>query len=325
MTRITQWLQPQLSLLDDGLALYRRHFVRFVLIAAAWFVPIAIATGLLIAGASWLQEWQVALLVLGAALVSMPLVVYLVGGLSRAAIAAAEGNVVRVREALAIPPRRAVSMGCFTVIYSLIMQVVSSALSFLCICPLWVFGVASVGVLGSAAGEGAVGSAALLLLSLIFGGVYLFAFVVGGASYSSLIYAIQPWIQEPLPFGKALERSFQLIGYRFWNNLAVWCVTAALVTAGGLVVAAAVGVFVPLPILFVLGAESSLAQAVAAVAWMIGLVLVIPPLPIWMALQYRRNLLARNGDDFEVRVQKWAQPSGGSGAQPPREHPTQIH
>jgi hypothetical protein len=304
---MTERLQPTLSLLDEGLALYRRHFVRFVLIAACWFVPVAIIAGLIAAGVSWIDELWAIVLVLAALLLSMPLVVYLLGGLSRAAVAAADGQPVRVRQALAIPARRAVSMGCFTLIYSLIMQVVSSALSFMCICPLWVFGFTFVGLLGAAAGEGAVGSAALILLSLIFGGVYLFAFVVGGASYSSLIYAIQPWVQEPLPFGKAMERSFQLIGYRFWNNLVVWCITAALVTAGGLVVAAAVGVFVPLPLLFVLGAESPIAQAVAVTAWMIGFVLVIPPLPIWMALQYRRNSLARGGEDLEARVNQWAQ------------------
>jgi hypothetical protein len=314
-------LQPILSLLDEGLALYRRHFVRFVLIAACWFVPVAIVGGLVAAGANGMDEAWLTLLLLGAVVLSMPLVVYLVGGLSRAALAAAEGRPVRVREALAIPVRRAASMGCFTVVYSLIMQVVSSALSLVCICPLWVIGVGFIGLLGSAGGESVVGSAALALVALIFGGVYLFALLVGGASYSSLIYAMQPWVQEPLPFGKAMERSFQLIGYRFWHNMAAWALSAALVAAAGLTVVVAVGVLAPLPALFVLGEESPVAQAVAVTAWMSGLVLVIPPLPIWMALLYRRNAAARSGGDLETRVQEWAQ-SGRGGAAPEESSPT---
>ena len=42
---MTETLQPILALLDEGLRLYRRNFVGFVLLTASWFVPVAIVAG----------------------------------------------------------------------------------------------------------------------------------------------------------------------------------------------------------------------------------------------------------------------------------------
>jgi len=42
-------LQPILSLLDEGIAIYRRDFLAFTLVTAIWFVPVAVASGVLIA------------------------------------------------------------------------------------------------------------------------------------------------------------------------------------------------------------------------------------------------------------------------------------
>jgi hypothetical protein len=266
---------------------------------------VAIATGLLVAAASWLDELQVVLLVAAALFLLLPLLIYLVGGLSRGAAAAADGRPVRLREALAIPPRQAAGMGCFTIVYSIVMQLVSSALSFGCICPLWFFGAAFVGVLGATGGGSALGAAALTLIGVLVSGVYLFALIVGGASYSSLVYALQPWAQEALPFGQAMERSVALIRYRFWRNAAAWGLSAVLLAAVALTVTLAVGLMAPLPVILALGDQSPVAQALSATAWLIGLVVVLPPLPIWMALLYRSNVQSRTGGDLEARVQAW--------------------
>jgi hypothetical protein len=303
-------LQTILRLLDAGLVLYRRNFVAFLLIAAGSIVPVAIVTGLLVAAADRLDELQVVLLFFGSAAALLPLLLYLVGALSRAAGMAADGP-VELRAALAIPPGRIASMGCFAVVYSIVMQVVSSALSMLCICPLWIFGVAAVGVLGAAGEESALGAAVLVLIGVLFGGVYLFVLLVGGASYSSLVYALQPWAQEGLPFGQAIERSVTMIGYRFWRNAAAWGLSAVLLAAGGMTVSLAVGLIGPLPAVLALGAESRVAQAVSASAWLLGLILVLPPLPIWMALLYRENAEARSGGDLEAKVRAWLGDSSG--------------
>src|SRR5690242_19869206 len=115
-----EYIQSILALLDQGIVLYRRNFAGFLLIAASWFVPVAIAAGLITAAASRLdQVWTVAL-TLAALLALFPLLIYLIGGLSRAATVAAEGRPVRFREAIAIHPFRAVGMGCFTIVYTLV-------------------------------------------------------------------------------------------------------------------------------------------------------------------------------------------------------------
>ncbi|HEU5011944.1 MAG TPA: hypothetical protein VFT66_05315, partial [Roseiflexaceae bacterium] len=61
----------------------------------------------------------------------------------------------------------------------------------------------------------------------------------------------------------------------------------------------------PLPLSFVLGGESPITAALSAAAWLLGLCVVLPPLPIWMALLYRRNLAARSGADLEAKIQAW--------------------
>jgi hypothetical protein len=299
-------LQPILTLLDEGIAIYRRNFTGFVLISALWFVPVAIAAGVLIAAASWLDTRLAILLGLGGLLLLFPLAIYLVGGLSRAAAAAIDGHPLRFRQALAIRPLRAAGMGCFTLVYMVIAQIVSYVISMACICPLYLVGLLFVGGISSVTGgteELTIFLGAIFLLVLVLG--YAFLLVVGGAVYSSLIYALQPWAQEARPFGETLQRSLDMVGYRFWRNLLVWCMTALLVAAVGLTVTVTIGVLLPLPLAFALGRESLIVQAITASAWLIGFVVVLPPLPIWMALFYRRNRAAREGADLDVALRGW--------------------
>lgn len=307
---MSERLQPILSLLDQGITLYRRNFLPFLLIAAAWTVPLAIVAGLLIASFYWLDQWQIIVFIFVAVLALLPALIYLVGGLSRAAVAAIEERPVRVREALSIHPLRIISMGFFSIVYLLIAQIVSSLLSLAVICPLYVAGFALVGGMASVGGSSAFGAVGLVLLGVLFTGVYGFALIIGGATYSGLVYGLQPWVQETRSFGGSLERSLNLIGYRFGYNLLIWGAAALLVAATGLTVTLTVGVVLPLPLFYFLGAESPATQAVSAVAWMIGSVFVLPPLPIWMALLYRRNVAARDAADLEARVQEWVMGNG---------------
>jgi hypothetical protein len=310
--RWAQQLQPILALLDEGLALYRRNFLGFLLVAASWFVPLAIATGFLFAADTWLSPGWVMVLAIGALVVLFPLLIYLVGGLSRAAVAAAAGRPVRFREVMAIHPLRAAGMGCFTIVYSIVAQIVSSMLSLVCVCPLYIFGFLGIGVLGTAFDN--ADSSGLILLAI---GIFLIGFygslMVAGATGGGLFYGLQPWVQETRSFGDSLGRSLALIGYRFGRNLAVWLLAALLVAAGALTVMATIGTLLPLPLIYALGDESPAVQAVAAGAWMLGLVAILPPLPIWMALMYRRNRAAYEGEDLQFKVNEWTQEQHGLG------------
>jgi hypothetical protein len=303
---MSERLQPILALLDEGIALYRRNFASFILITALWFVPVAIAAGLLIVAVSWLETGPALLLGLIGIVLLLPLTIYLIGGLSRGATAAIEGRPVRFREALAIPPLRAAGMGCFTVVYVFIAQIASNLLSLICICPIMFGGAAIAGGVGSLfSGAEALGTAAVALFALLMFGFYALLLVAGGAVYSSLIYALQPWVQETRRFGESLQQSFNLLGYRFWRNLLIWGLTAVLVAAVGVTVTATIGILLPLPLSYALGSESTAVQAVSVGAWMLGFVVVLPPLPIWMALLYRHNRTARDGSDLDAALQGW--------------------
>ena len=306
MRSMSESFQATCSLLDEGLSLYRRHFVSFLLITACWFVPIAIAVGLIIAAEAWLDETLVVIFVLITVLLSFPILIYLIGGLSRAASAAIEGQPVRILSAFAIHPLRALGMGCYSIIYAIIAWIGSSVLSLVCICPLYFVSISAIaGVTSLSNGTNSISFALGLLFGVVFASVYLFTFVISGATYSSLIYSLQPWIQELDPFGKAFQRSFEVIGYRVGRNLIAWSASALLITAIGITVTLTIGVLVPLPLIFVLGNDSHIAQAVSATAWILGLIFVLPPLPIWMTLLYRRNVAEHEGIDLDAKIQIW--------------------
>jgi len=305
-------LHATLDLLDEGCALYRRSFTGFALVGLAWLTTIAIAIGLLVAPVENERRLVPGGLIIVAGLILMhPLLIYLTGSLSRAANAAIEGRPIDLRETLAIHPAVIGRAGCFSIVYGILMQLVLSVL--LCICPMYVlrqipfeFG-PDVAIEVS---RGAVQEVLQIVSGMLFAGMYLLGFIIGGIGYSSLLYALQPWLIERLRFGEAMERSVDLIRFRLRRNLLAWGLSALLVFAVGILVSLAVGVLISLPALLLLGAESSLAQAIARTAWLLGLALVLPPWFISMTLLYRRNMAARSGADLARRVEAWREAIG---------------
>ena len=308
--RIAGRLHATLDLLDEGCAIYRRYFTGFVVIGLAWLTPIAIAIGLLVGNAERFGDTWLIVILLAGLLLALPLALYLIGGLSRAAAAAIDGRAIDLRETLAIHPFGVVKAGCFTIIYGFIVQAASSTVSLLCICPIYVVGLSASMLAVAVDSFSGVGIVALTLSVALIGGMYLLAFIIGGISYSSMFYALQPWFIERLRFSEAIERSVDLIIFRFRSNLVAWGLSAIVVFAVGLSVSLAVGVIIPLPALLLIGSESTVAQAVASVSWLLGLALVLPPWFIWMALLYRRNMAARSGADLARRVEAWREAIG---------------
>jgi hypothetical protein len=305
---MTERLQPILALLDEGLSLYRRNFAGFVLITASWFVPVAICAGLIAVAASWLGDLWPVLLTFAALLLLFPLLIYLIGGLSRAAVAAAEGRTVRFREVMAIHPLRVAGMGCFTIVYAIVAQFATSLLSIVCICPLYLVGLLFFGLTITATnGVGEVAGGIILVATFLFG--VFGSLMISGASGSVLFYGLQPWVHEARPFGESIARSLELIAYRIGRNLVVWCMAALLIAAAGTTVTATIGTLLPLPLLYALGEDSPVAQAISLSAWLIGFMVILPPLPIWMALLYQRNRAAQEGSDLQTKAQMWEQMS----------------
>lgn len=298
-------LTTLLAQFDEGISMYRRNFVPFLLISLSWFVPVAVVVGLLVVYATQRGGTGILIGILLLLVLAVPLFVYLVGGLSRAAIAAAEGQTVRLRAAFAIGPARAVGMMVFTAVYYVMAQITTSVMSMICICPLYFVSIFV--ATGLSSFSESVGIAAFAIIGIAFSVIYILLLAIGGATYSSLIYALQPWAQEKRPFGDSIQLSFDMIGYRFGRNLLAWVLSALLITAAGLAVTVAIGVVLPLPLSFVFGGESPITVALSAAAWLLGLCVALPPLPIWMALLYRRNRAARAGTDLDAKIQAWQQ------------------
>lgn len=299
-------IQPTLTLLDQGIALYRRHFLAFALISAGWFVPLAIAVAVLIAVGNELDAGFVVLLAVFGTLAAAFLMLYLIVALSRTAGAALDGRAMRVRELLRFEPLRLLGMAVFAIVYVIVAQLLSSVISILCICPLYLVGIFFVGGVAVAGGSAGATAGGLAFVA-IFGLVYLISIFIGGAIYGGLVYGLQPWAQDGVGFGISLQRSIDLLVYRFWRNLVAWGLAALLVTAIGVTVTIAIGVMLPLPVGLTIGFDHPAAQAVTAGAWLFGLIFVLPPLPIWMALLYRTNRIDREGMVLQARITTWQQ------------------
>jgi hypothetical protein len=302
---IRRRLQPTLALLDQGLAVYRRNLGPLLLISAGWFVPVAILTGLAVTWGSWITDDQQLLLILGGALLALPLVVYLLAALSRAASDAIEGRAIQLRPALAVRPGRLFGMTTFTVVYAAIMQMIAGVVGMICICPAYIGGLSFFGIVAAASGGAAGNTAAMIVGGAVLLGAQLISGLVAGAALSSIVYGVQPWASGQLRFGAAVERSLELTFYRFVPNALVWGVSSLVILAAGISVSIVVGLLVPLPAFWLLGDESKAAQAIAIAAWLSGLMLIAPLPPIWMNLLYRRNMRAREGIELQQRVQRW--------------------
>ena len=132
--RILPWA---LALLDDGLRLYRRHFLSFLMVAAVVMVPFQLL-GLFLTGFVRTQlgeDWAG----LGALLISLvqyPIVLYACLALSRAAARALDDMPVRLGQVLRIGPVRAVGMGCHGLLLSAITGTFSGIVVISVACPL---------------------------------------------------------------------------------------------------------------------------------------------------------------------------------------------
>jgi hypothetical protein len=288
-------------MLDEGLRLYRRGFIIFVLLTAIWIVPVAIGSGLFIA----LDQGLGMLLTM---LLALPLGIYIMGGLSQAALAVQQNRIPTVREALRMPLLQLAGMGCYTTLFALVTSIVVSITIGLCFCAGFMFlvfssGAASTLAMTDSSGLGVAFSIILgFIIILVFVLFYVLALVLAGAIYSSTIYSLQPFVQQRASFGDMVERSLSLLGYRLGANLLMFLLTSAIFGATTLAITTTMGMFLPLPLMLILGEDSPLAQGVSASAWLVGLVLVLPPMPIWMTLLYQRNSTAREGHDLANRI-----------------------
>ncbi len=291
-----------LRLVDSGLLLYRRGFISFLLPTAILIVPLAIATGAAIINENFL-------LLLLLLLLWLPLPFMFLQSLSQITLNLQQGTPFNVWRTLWVNPVRLIGMLIYSLGFQIVAQTASSTISFICFCPA-MFGFLSLIGVGSVGASGGVVGEVVAVISVVVGIVmllatYLITTVVSGATLTSMVYAMQPLMQGEYTFGQAIQESIALLGYRLGYNILVWIITATLFGVLALVVSLAVGTLLPLPLLFALGSESPLAQGISAFAWVCGLILALPPLPIWMTLLYQEHQQARDGSDLREQVAQW--------------------
>jgi hypothetical protein len=300
MDRFQRTIQPILDILDDGLRLYRQGFVLFVLLTALAIVPLAIG----VMWATAVNNGWIALLVV---LLAFPLAVYILAAISRATLMLQQGHSAALGTALRISPLRLAGMGCYGLLFSTFVTVTAIVVFYGCFCSALVSGVFSFGGLGVLAGENSpIATAAAFLLGVLVILTLVLFYVAGvllsGATYGSVIYALQPFVQHNGSNRQLVRLSRELIEYRFGFNLLAFLITSSIFGATSLAVSMAIGVLVPLPLFLAMGDNSPIAQGVSMFAWFFGFIVVLPPMFIWMTLLYQRNYASRAGSDLESRI-----------------------
>ncbi len=308
-------IQPLLDLLDEGLRIYRRGFVRFLTISALGLVPLAIGLGLVIASGAYYSAGPLLLGLLLWLPLSILVVVVAAGAMSRSAIALRDEQPLGLWAALRFGPGRAVGMSCFGIIFLIVVNIASSIVSCICLLPFYAVLLSSAigaGGLFDSGGLGVVLAALFGVLAVV--AVILFyglSLVLGGATYCSFVYGLQPFAQEQLGVGAAMGYSLDMLFYRFGRNLLAFLLTSLAFAAMAGVVTIAAAVLIPLPLSLALGADSPVAQVAGGTAWLFGLAAALPLLPIWMALFYRDNADRRSGADLAERIATMAAPAEG--------------
>ncbi|MCG8352140.1 MAG: hypothetical protein MI924_30610 [Chloroflexales bacterium] len=298
-------LQPILDILDEGLRIYRRGFTSFALLAAIWLTPVAIGIGFAFAAGAFWGSDAIFLLILGGSLLALPLAIYLFAAISRATLAIQQDQRVQFSKVLTIAPTRLMGMGCYGVVFGIIVNILVSMVSAFVCCPLYLaFMFLMTGVMSGVSSGISVAFTALLgvlgVLFLIL--IYGLNLVINGAVYSSVIYGLQPFVLDNLSFGASVQRSIDLTFYRTRRNLLAFILASAIFGGIAVAVTTGVGILLPLPLFWALGDESLVAQGISASAWLLGLIVVLPPVPIWMTLLYQQNLSAREGYDLARQI-----------------------
>ena len=295
-----------LELLDDGLRLYRRNLPVFALVGAVVLVPMAILTLLF----NWLVETELGSgwTVLGGvllAIVQYPVWLYACVGLSRTAALVLDARPVKIGQVLRIGPLRAAGMGCYGLFFTMITGLVFGTVYMFVVCPLFyavTFGSTLLGAIGGGGTLGAAGGLFIVITAVsVLSGLLLYA-----ATLASLAYAVQAWALERRSFSASLSRSVDLVTYRLGRNLIVFLGAGAiagtlLVIYAATLIGAGAALFQLLDINLSPPVRSALIQIVTTASY----VVLLPPVPIWMAMLHRAIATERDGMEIAAAVEGW--------------------
>lgn len=315
--RRTRALPLVLDVLDDGLEIYRRNFGSFVLIAALILIPLWLGGNALLGMRSHSRLVNT-LLIATTILLAVGLIVYLIGSLSRAASTALTHNRVEIRAALTIQPSRLARSMWYAALRTAraLLYYTVGGLSWAILIGIALFLVGSFTTLsiqwwglGSSVSS-VIGS----FLSLL--GAYFLLVLVLGMPLTNMIYALQPWFLEKRPAREIRQRLAELWNTDFDEDGMYFAAVLAVSTIG-IILGLSLGVIawlLPPPIAQF---EATASDIFRIAGTLVVVVVVVPPLPIWMALLYRHAAALRDGNEFAQEIAAWqAQHGSFSTTQP---------
>lgn len=303
----TRALPSVLQVLDDGLRLYRRNLSGFLLVSTAVLVVIALlallCTTLIRTQLGTGIGWTL-LLIFVLVLLIYPLTLYSFAALSRAADAALSNRPITLAGALRIGPARGCGMILFNLLFSLIASVFAGVVSVVVSCPIFYLSILSSLLLRTL--SDLVGASAVLFIGVVGQLSTLWSLITFGGWLTSIVYALQAFVLEQRPWGAAVGRSVDLLSARFGRSLLMFMGAGAIfgtlslsfigtLIATLLIVQERLGLTIP--------PFASDALTIALVVGM--LVVLLPPLSIWMAMFHRQIALEHDGDELTRRVAAW--------------------
>ncbi len=303
----TRPLPVVLEVLDDGLRLYRRHLAGFTLVATTLLVVLALLAISFMAfvrselgTGGWTFLASFVLLVGG-----YPLVLYVFAALSRAAAAALDGRPITLPATLTLNPARGCGMVAFNMLFALLASLCTTLSSMVVACPMFYIPVLGSGLLAAASssGVGAAGVAAGVVLSQLG---TLWWLTMTGAWLASIVYAVQSFVLEQGSWGTAATRAFDLVITRFGHSLLMFVGAGAIF--GTLILSYLGSLLVLISVVqdwLALDLPPLVGDIINIVVTVGSLVLLLPPLAIWMALFFRRMARDRDGLEISERIASW--------------------
>jgi hypothetical protein len=297
-----------LRVLDDGIRLYRRHLASFLMVATAVLVALAlIAMSFMAFVRTEIGDtggWTfLAFLVL--LLFSYPVVIYAFAALSRTTLAAINREPIALLPMLRIAPGRGCGMMLFNLLWTICTSIAASILAVMISCPISYVSLIVAGLTTAVSDGGAMG-AAFGLIGVTTQISWLWSLTMMGAWLASTVYAVQAFVQEGSRWSGAAGRSVDMLFTRFGRSLLMFLGAGAIF---GTLLLVYLGSLIAL-LVFVferLGTNWApiVGDVIAIVVVVASLVVLLPPLAIWMALFYHRVAGERDGTDIEQRIRAW--------------------
>lgn len=296
-----------LELLDDGLRLYRRNLAGFTLVSTAVLVGLALLGMSFMAvvraelgGGGWTAIAVFLLLMIG-----YPLTLYGFAALSRAAGAALDGQPVSLPSALRLSPARGCGMLVFNAFFAMFATIGAGIVSTVVACPLFYLPLLGIGLASSATSvSGAVG---IILFAALGQAGTFWSIAVSGAWLASMVFSVQPFALEQQSWSAAVSRALDVLFARFGRTLLMFLGAGAIF--GTLILSYFGSIVVLLSVL-----QSALnlddlpplvGDITVIVVLIASLVVLLPPLAIWMAMFFRHTARERDGSDMSERVAAW--------------------